>query len=112
MHLHRLLLTLTPLLPAVTAIACVAGGPAALVSAANACCTQLGGTWNGPQAEQGICVLQDWAGFWYNLCVDEIPGGAGLLDTECIPGDGEGLTGGASTTTGLPPRVTFTRRAF
>jgi hypothetical protein len=77
--------------------------------------TELGGTWHGPYANQGICVLQDWAGFWYNLCVDEIPDSAGLLDKDCIPGDGEGLTvtsGASATSTGLPPRVTFTKRAF
>lgn len=112
MQLPTLLLLLAPAIPLVSAVACVAGGPADLVSQANTCCTEVGGTWYGTYSAQGICVLKDWAGFWYNLCVDEIPGQAGLLDTECIPGDGGALTASATiTSTGLPARITFTARA-
>ncbi|PMD45921.1 hypothetical protein L207DRAFT_576802 [Hyaloscypha variabilis F] len=97
MHTQTLLLAVTAsLIPLATSIACVAGGPADQVAAANTCCTELTGTWHGTQSAQGICVLPDWASFWWNLCVDEIPGSAGVLDTRCIPGNGTDLDGSGS----------------
>lgn len=141
MQLITLLAPLLAIVPLVASTACVAGGPADQVAAAKTCCSELTGTWyvpfssshplpshppphilpststsltphrHGTQQVQGICVLPDWATFWWKLCVLEIPNSAGLLDTRCIPGDGGDLTIGGATSTmtssGDAPVLTF-----
>jgi hypothetical protein len=54
MQLSTLLLAITATLaPLAASEACVAGGPADQVAAANTCCTELGSTWYGSHANQG-----------------------------------------------------------
>jgi hypothetical protein len=128
MQLSILFLTFArTLLSLISGKACVAGGPADQVTAANTCCKKLTGTWFvsilplslpllpfrppflllhipfapvsraqayparrcDTKANQGICVLLNSATFWWEFCALEIPGGMGLLDMSCIPGDGE-----------------------
>ena len=99
------------LLPALVAgDACVAGGPAAQVTEAKGCCLFYGGTWYQFYDVQAICVLPTANVNWYKKCVSYIPDS--LLDTECIPGSGAGLSSGLTATTTATPQVTLTARAF
>ena len=104
-----LVAAMSTLLPLVSAVACVAGGPAdqgtssllplplttipstdryKTVAKAYDCCMGVQGTSYGTKDNQKICVMDDWVEFWYEVCVINIPGNQGVLDNYCIPGDG------------------------
>lgn len=111
MQLPQLLPLVPALLPVLVAgDACVAGGPAAQVTEAKECCLFYGGTWYQFYDVQAICVLPSTNTKWYEKCVESIPDS--LLDTECIPGDGAGLSSGLTATATVAPQVTLTARHF
>lgn len=80
--------------------ACVSGGPAAEVTAAEKCCFASNGTWYQFYSVQAICVMDTTKVDDYQKCLSYIPAIGGVtLDIRCIPGDGPSLGGVNSTST-------------
>jgi len=106
----RLSLLTTIFLGVITSLvagdACVVGGPADEVTAAEYCCGRAHGTWYQFFDVQAICVMDSARTPGYSYCVDHIAGYPGL-DTTCIPGDG-GLSSSAAATSSIVPQQTIT----
>ncbi|KFY19314.1 hypothetical protein V493_08020 [Pseudogymnoascus sp. VKM F-4281 (FW-2241)] len=100
------LLTLTALTLAslVRSDACVESGPAEEVTAVSRCCAKVAGTWYQFYPVQAICVIPEGCLDLYKKCVAYVPGAA---NPTCIPGKGEGLSGGVTLTASEGPRTTI-----